>query len=928
MADPQLPPGWTAHWDDTHQRHLFTDQTTGQTQWEPPVQAVAQPGPPHAKRRQYAAGQTQAYYSADGGNAQAPYPVDQHLGTAGAQGQPAFFSPAEQQQSSQPPAYHTPAAALGDSYPQGYAPNAAYGQQPQHQPQNVGVLADQFSQMGLQQQHAFGQKQYSLHTLNLVGAYLDPRDLLAPPPEIRLPPGATLSNSLTANADYSYQRCTLNAIPTTDSLLRKSKLPFGLVLTPYRSLKEGEDPVSVVSDQVIARCRRCRSYINPYCTFIDGGGRWKCCLCNVSNEVPQMFDWDAATNQPGDRWNRAELNNAVVEFVAPTEYMIRPPQPPVYVFLLDVSAQGVASGLLATACRTILESLDRLPNADNRTKVAIIGFDVSLYFFHILPGATESSMLVVSDLDDVFLPKPNDLLINMTECRQGLESLLSRFSEMFQDTHNVGSCLGPALQAAYKLISSFGGKVIVCTASLPSLGAVGALKNREDPKMLGTTKESSLLQAADSFYKTFAIECSRSQVSVDMFLCSTTYQDVATLGCLPHYTAGNTFFYPAFNATKSEDALKFAHEFGEILASPVALEAVIRVRASRGLRMATFHGNFFVRSTDLLSLPAVPLDQSYAIEVQIEENLTTPFVVFQTAVLHTTCDGERRIRVVTSAYPTTSNNSELYASADQIAIAHLLANKAVERSISSKMEDARDALTNKLIEILTTYKNTMTASGGGASAQLSISENMKFLPLLILGVLKHVGIRASSQIPSDLRAYAQTLLTTLPSQMLIPYIYPTFYSLHNMPPECGTIGDYGVILPPPLPLTSERLERHGLYLIEDGQTIFIWVGRDAVPQLVMDVFDLPGYDALRGGKYTMLLLDNNFSQRINAVISKTREMRRGPYWPHIYVVKEDGEPALRLWALSSLIQDRSEQTPSYPQYLSQLKEKVNGSSYS
>lgn len=55
--------------------------------------------------------------------------------------------------------------------------------------------------------------------------------------------------------------------------------------------------------------------------------------------------------------------------------------------------------------------------------------------------------------------------------------------------------------------------------------------------------------------------------------------------------------------------------------------------------MSSFHGNFFVRSTDLLSLPAVPIDQSYGIEVQIEENITTPFVVFQTAVLHTTCDG-------------------------------------------------------------------------------------------------------------------------------------------------------------------------------------------------------------------------------------------------------------------------------------------------
>ena len=62
------------------------------------------------------------------------------------------------------------------------------------------------------------------------------------------------------------------------------------------------------------------------------------------------------------------------------------------------------------------------------------------------------------------------------------------------------------------------------------------------------------------------------------------------------------------------------------------------------------------------------------------------------------------------------------------------------------------------------------------------------------------------------------------------------------------MGENGVILPPPLHLTSERLERHGLFLIEDGQTIFLWVGRDAVPQLIADVFNLPSYEVLRGGK--------------------------------------------------------------------------------
>ena len=70
----------------------------------------------------------------------------------------------------------------------------------------------------------------------------------------------------------------------------------------------------------------------------------------MSNEVPQMFDWDQERNQPGDRWARPELNHAVVEFVAPTEYMVRPPQPVFYVFLIDVSHAAVSTGNVQFYC--------------------------------------------------------------------------------------------------------------------------------------------------------------------------------------------------------------------------------------------------------------------------------------------------------------------------------------------------------------------------------------------------------------------------------------------------------------------------------------------------------------------------------------------------------------------------------------------------
>ena len=82
-----------------------------------------------------------------------------------------------------------------------------------------------------------------------------------------------------------------------------------------------------------------------------------------------------------------------------------------------------------------------------------------------------------------------------------------------------------------------------------------------------------------------------------------------------------------------------------------------------------------------------------------------------------------------------------------MALATLLANKAVERSLSHKLEDARDAVINKMVEILTTYKSSMTAAGAGASAQLSVSENLKMLPVLLLGLLKNVRLIFLIQLP-------------------------------------------------------------------------------------------------------------------------------------------------------------------------------------
>jgi len=471
-----------------------------------------------------------------------------------------------------------------------------------------------------------------LYPSDLIASPFQVHELDLPPPPINLPPNTSVTPSLHANCPPKYVRSTLNCVPTTYSLLKKSRLPFALVISPYTSLHDSEDPVPVCTDQVISRCRRCRSYINPFVTFLDHGHRWRCNMCNLANDVPQAFDWDSASQQSVDRWQRPELNYSVVEFVAPQEYMVRPPQALTYVFLLDVSYAAVSSGLLATCARTILESLDRIPNVDRRTRLAFMAVDSSLHYFCIPQDsqegeeASDPKMLVVSDLDEPFLPTPEDLVVNLYSCRRNIEHFLNKLQDMYKETQNGACAMGSALRAGLRLITSTGGKMTVLSATIPNTG-YAKLEMREDKKILGTSKESSLLQPANSFYKSFAVECSKQQVSIDMFLFSSQYQDVATLSNLPRYTGGQTWFYPGWNAARSEDARKFATEFSEYLSAEIGLEAVLRVRATTGLRMNAFYGNFFNRSSDLCAFPSFPRDQCFVVEVAIDETLTKPIVV-------------------------------------------------------------------------------------------------------------------------------------------------------------------------------------------------------------------------------------------------------------------------------------------------------------
>lgn len=58
-------------------------------------------------------------------------------------------------------------------------------------------------------------------------------------------------------------------------------------------------------------------------------------------------------------------------------------------------------------------------------------------------------------------------------------------------------------------------------------------------------------------------------------------------------------------------------------------------------------------------------------------------------------------------------------------------------------------------------------------------------------------------------------------------------------------------MPPPINLSSEKLERHGCYLVENGQRILIWIGREAVPQLCSDLLNVSQVSEIKSGQVNL-----------------------------------------------------------------------------
>ncbi|KAJ1425544.1 Zinc finger, Sec23/Sec24-type [Sesbania bispinosa] len=728
----------------------------------------------------------------------------------------------------------------------------------------------------------------------------------------------SLAEMYPMNCHPRYIRLTTSAIPSSQSLSSRWHLPLGAVVCPLAEPPDGEE-VDVVNFAAtgVVRCRRCRTYVNPYVTFTEAGRKFRCNMCALVNEVPSEYYAQLdATGRRVDLNQRPELTKGTVEFVAPAEYMVRPPMPPIYFFLIDVSISAVRSGMIEVVAQTIRSCLDKLSGFP-RTQIGFATFDSTIHFYNMKSSLTQPQMLVVSDLDDIFVPLPDDLLVNLSESRSVVETFLDSLPTMFQDNVNLESAFGPSLKAAFMVMSQLGGKLLIFQNTLPSLG-VGRLKLRgDDSRVYGTDKEHLLRLPEDPFYKQMAAEFCKYQISVNVYAFSDKYSDIASLGTLAKYTAGQVYYYPAFQSVIHGDKLR--SELRRDLTRETAWEAVMRIRCAKGVRFTTYHGNFMLRSTDLLALPAVDCDKAFAMQLSLEETLlTTQTMYFQVALLYTASCGERRIRVHTAAAPVVTDLVEMYRLADTGAIISLFSRLAIENTLSRKLEEGRSAVQLRIVKGLREYRNLYAVQHRLAN-KIIYPESLKFLPLYGLALCRSTPLRGGyGDVALDERCAAGHTMMTLPIKRLLKLLYPNLIRLDGHLLKADEMKS----IDRRLPLTGESLDSRGLYIYDDGFRFIIWFGRVISPDIAKNLL---GTDfAAELSKVTLKEHNDEMSRRLVKVLEKFRNTDRA-YYQLCHLVRQGEQPREGFLLLSNLVEDQMGSYSGYADWMLQISRQVQQS---
>ncbi|CCE63285.1 hypothetical protein TPHA_0E01930 [Tetrapisispora phaffii CBS 4417] len=668
---------------------------------------------------------------------------------------------------------------------------------------------------------------------------------------------------------------TMYNIPKNEHFRSATKLPLGLTIQPFAKLIPNENIPLVESTQESGplRCNRCRAYVNPSFQFTYDSS----VVCNICKMRTKLSNEHFAPLGPdgnrSDMGARPDLYKGCVDFAVPDIYNCKAGEAPLplhYVFLIDVSLIANENGSSLAAVEGVRSAIEYIGDFQPKCKVAIISYDSKLKFYNLSPELASAQEYVITEINDVFLPFYEGLFVRPNDSTKTINDTLRKISQyitMDKFSHVPHVCYGSALEAAKLALDTVtngqGGKIVCTLNSLPTIGN-GNLSLRKDDNM------KRHLKCDNDFYSKLAREMLSSYISLDLYVTSAGFVDMATVAHPVYMTSGNLKYYPHFIHEKDEFTL--VNDMTENIASITGYQALLKIRCSSGLAVYQYYMGASEGSDRDPIIPVLTSNTTIDVLLKYVEKLKEGTdMSFQAALLYTNIDGDRRVRSINTSGAVSGNIREIFKFLNQQVILRIMVKDILNALGDADFAKVRQSIDDKMVDILTQYRALVS---GNSSSQLVLPDTLKTLPTYMLSFQKSELMKPNAQSTRDNQRVYDLFKYYMFNRAQFSYkLYPQIIPTHVLLEDTDlTFYDahYQLLMIKQSSIDNVTVKDAymqftdgGCYLIFNGETCYLWFNENTNKLLLEDLLDVGANTA-----YNQITLCSNSLPKISTHINK------------------------------------------------------------
>jgi len=342
---------------------------------------------------------------------------------------------------------------------------------------------------------------------------------------------------------------------------------------------------------------------------------------------------------------------------------------------------------------------------------------------------------------------------------------------------------------------------------------------------------------------------------------------------------------------------------------------------SPGIRVSNTFGNFYENTAGDLVFGTIDADQAITVSLEHTHGLDERQNVFmQSAVLHTSAEGQRRVRVCNVALPVTSLAGNVFRFADMDSVVSHMIREAVTRLSSQKIAYIQEELTERCGAILLAYRKNCAAAT--APSQLIIPEAFRALPVYTLSMMKSKPLKGRN-VTSDVRNYASRKIMGMSARAIMYHLYPRLLALHDLHATIAVPDPTSGLIDFPSVMRDSYLfmSGNGVYLIDNEDIMIFWIGSSVPPQLLKDLFGVEELKDINRDMVELPRIQSLVSTQTRNILAH-RQLQRGGRIPKLMVARQNMDGA-EIEFSDLLVEDQNNAAMSYLDYLCLVHKQIN-----